>query len=297
MLLSFFQKRALTRSRQLAELAPLVIMSRGHSGTRVLAWICTRLGYHLGTSETNPHGDADKIFSAEIKRLGTLYHGTVSPDDVLPSDLRAFHVAVCAYYRGLHPPGDRWGWKLPETYLIAPLVARTFPRARYLHFLRDGRDVAFTQHLTDDPAREPGRGILAACHGLGLPRHVQAALSWAYQVEQFERFKQRVDPARVFTLRFEDLSADPAQAARDLCAFLGTTMTASCMAYLHEEVARAAAEQARPRDSVQLAEVEERIAPMLRRMGYLRRSEPPGEAVWQPRARPALSLIPDAVGA
>jgi hypothetical protein len=41
-------------------------------------------------------------------------------------------------------PGRPWGWKLCETSHILPVVDFLCPGARYLHLVRDGRDVAFS---------------------------------------------------------------------------------------------------------------------------------------------------------
>ena len=43
--------------------------------------------------------------------------------------------------------GNR-GWKLPETTLAFPWIARMFPDARYLYLVRDPRDCIINGHLT-----------------------------------------------------------------------------------------------------------------------------------------------------
>jgi len=37
-----------------------------------------------------------------------------------------------------------WGWKFCETLFVMPLVKRLFPRARFLHVIRDARDVCLS---------------------------------------------------------------------------------------------------------------------------------------------------------
>ena len=120
-----------------------------------------------------------------------------------------FQTAVYGYYVRLGAPPDHWGWKFPETYLIAPYVAATFPQARYVHLLRDGRDIAFKRHLTDDPKRQLGKKLLVAQRALALPHHIQTAISWAFQVERFEQFRQSCQAARIFDIKFEQLCERP----------------------------------------------------------------------------------------
>jgi hypothetical protein len=50
--------------------------------------------------------------------------------------------------------GTAWGWKLCETTLILPLLAALFPTGRYIHLVRDGRDVA--TNPTGPCQRQPG---------------------------------------------------------------------------------------------------------------------------------------------
>src|SRR6185312_5499479 len=103
-----------------------------HSGTRVLAWMCVHLGVKLGTSSPHVEGDPDDVtFTNKIKALAAHNLDVTSPADVREHALRRFKAAVSKYYTGLGNPSGMWGWKFPETYLIAPYVARTFPRARH----------------------------------------------------------------------------------------------------------------------------------------------------------------------
>jgi len=256
------------RSETLARHEPLVVISRGHSGTRVLTWMCAHLGFQLGTSEKKRSADTDKKFTNCIKKLAIRTRTLSGNDDIPPGDLRRFQSAVWNYHQRLGAPSTQWGWKFPETYLMVPLVARTFPQARFLHLVRDGRDIAFKSHLTDRADNPLGRGILAECGALDLPHHLQAALSWEYQVRHYERVRSFLPPDRVLDLRFEDLCLHPFDAAEKVCRFLNVPMTESCRNYLSHEVDAGKVMQYRNESPAQVKEVEERIGPTLRHLGY-----------------------------
>jgi hypothetical protein len=261
------------RERQAALLAgqtPVVLMGRGHSGTRVLAWICTHLGIALGTSEDLATGDAeDEQFTEEIKAVALHDLGSKSDGKLQERALRRFQKAVAGYYERLGRPAGWWGWKFPETYLITPYIAATFPRARYLHLVRDGRDLAFKHHLTDDPRRKLGRTLLREAGALDLPHHLQAAISWAFQVDRFDAFRAHLPPAQVFDVKFEQLCEQPAEQTARLCAFLNLPLTESCRTYLRDEINTGKIRQYREADPQLVREVEQRVAPTLRRYGYL----------------------------
>ena len=58
-----------------------------------------------------------------------------------PPDLDA------AVARHLAPLGGRprpWGWKHPHSLLLLPLLVDAWPRLRFVHVVRDGRDMAFS---------------------------------------------------------------------------------------------------------------------------------------------------------
>lgn len=259
-----------SRSATLAAMSPVVLLGRGHSGTRVLAWMCVHLGVKLGTSSPHVEGDPDDVtFTNKIKALAAHNLDVTSPAQVREPALRRFKAAVSKYYAGLGNPSGMWGWKFPETYLIGPYVARTFPRARYLHLVRDGRDVAFKRHLTDNPRHRVGRALLTACNALGLSDHLRAAASWAYQVDRFDAFRDHLPASGVFDIRFEDLCSAPTQSAERLSAFLGAPMTDACREYAAAGIDTRKVAEYRNQDPRLVDEVEGRIAPTLRRYRYV----------------------------
>jgi hypothetical protein len=224
----------------------------------------------LGTSSPHVEGDPDDVtFTNKIKALAAHNLDVTSPAQVREPALRRFKAAVSKYYAGLGNPSGMWGWKFPETYLIGPYVARTFPRARYLHLVRDGRDVAFKRHLTDNPRHRVGRALLTACNALGLSDHLRAAASWAYQVDRFDAFRDHLPASGVFDIRFEDLCSAPTQSAERLSAFLGAPMTDACREYAAAGIDTRKVAEYRNQDPRLVDEVEGRIAPTLRRYRYV----------------------------
>ncbi|MBF0239372.1 MAG: sulfotransferase [SAR324 cluster bacterium] len=264
------EKKIKERQTYLQELKPVIIMSRGHSGTRVISFACSHLGLKLGTTEGLATGDADnQTFTQKIKKLAVNNYLMVDPVNVVERDLIFFQKAVMRYHEELGSPGELWGWKFPETYLISPYVARTFPHARYLHLVRDGRDIAFKNHLTDDPTRKLGKKLLSSINALEEPHHIQAGMSWAYQVDNFDQFREFIKPQQVMDMRFEDLCMYPHETISNLCEFLQLPMTDSCKTYLDTKIDTSKVAQYKESDPALVREVESRIKDTLSRYRYL----------------------------
>jgi len=103
------------------------------------------------------------------------------------------------------------GWKLPETTLAYPWIARLFPDAKYIYWVRDPRDCVIGRHVTDD-LRD---------FGVEYPQtdseRERRAISWKYQ---YEIVKATPQPAHFLMVRFEDFVLNQEEALQRLEAFL-----------------------------------------------------------------------------
>jgi hypothetical protein len=98
----------------------------------------------------------------------------------------------------------RYGDKTPAFVLHVELLAGLFPEARFVHLIRDGRDVA--------------RSLVQAPFGPdGLAR---AADVWARRVSRGRDSGARLGPERYLEVRYESLVGDPVATLRSVCAFL-----------------------------------------------------------------------------
>lgn len=98
---------------------------------------------------------------------------------------------------------SRYGDKTPSNGRHISLLAVLFPEARFVHVIRDGRDVTLS--------------FLEAAFG---PRTVgEAALQWKQRVEDGRRGGAALAPGRYLEIRYEDLVADPTGIAKILAGF------------------------------------------------------------------------------
>jgi hypothetical protein len=98
-----------------------------------------------------------------------------------------------------------WGDKTPKYVDHIELISKLFPTARFVHLVRDGRDVALSV--------------------LDMERlHAHAATAakvWARQVAGGRAAGRALGDARYLELRYEDLLEDGPGEIRRVCAFLG----------------------------------------------------------------------------
>ncbi len=247
----------------------VIIMGRGHSGTRVMTRICECLGVNVGATGELKTGDTtDLKFTRTIKKVATHDIDCNFTNERKSWLQNRFDRAVSKYYQGLDSR-EVWGWKFPETYLIGPYVRDTFPKARYIHLLRDGRDLAFKKHLTDDPNRKLGKVLLSHLGAMDKPHHIQAALSWEYQVNAWAAFAETLPEGSVIDFRFEDILRTPRESVAQLTEFLGLEMTEACDEFLTNELDTSKARQHRENDPKQVSEVIDVIGDSLKAYGYI----------------------------
>ncbi len=197
----------------------ITIIGRGHSGTRAISHTLSASGVYMG-EPLNTSGDlippddmyaACRVIARHIRHLGgvqwdfsRLHSGPIDPE---------FRRLVESYLVSiLRSDSAVKGWKIPETTLAFPWIARIFPEAYYIHWVRDPRDGILSTHKTDDLT------------DFGVPYdtsddlYERRAISWKYQVEIV---KATPRPKRFLTVRFEDFVLEQDQTLRRLEEFLG----------------------------------------------------------------------------
>ncbi|MCX7018637.1 MAG: sulfotransferase [bacterium] len=98
----------------------------------------------------------------------------------------------------------RWGDKTPGYVNCLPLIIELFPKAKIIHMIRDGRDVA----------------VSLMSLSLGPHTAYMSAVRWKQWVRH-GLASAELHPDSIFQLRYEDLTEDPERYLRDVCAFIG----------------------------------------------------------------------------
>jgi hypothetical protein len=120
----------------------------------------------------------------------------------------------------------RWGAKTPHNVYFVPEIAADFPGARFIHLVRDGRDVAVEQ--------------LRSAFG---PRSVYAAaVLWRQTMAAGLGARAEVAVERWLDVRYETLVAEPESELRRILGFLGEDFDPDVLRHQDSEIARRRAE-------------------------------------------------------
>lgn len=107
-----------------------------------------------------------------------------------------------AYGARHFPAATRWGDQSIENTLQIQWLLKVFPEGKYLHVLRDGRDVASSWV-------EQGRPV------------DNAVDMWLIDLEKVGWLRKRLPPACFHEVRYEELVTDPERALVGVCEFAG----------------------------------------------------------------------------
>jgi hypothetical protein len=137
--------------------------------------------------------------------LWPVYRDLLDVDSKERSLARILDAIYRFYSRQKYPGFLLWGDKTPLNTERIQCIDRVFPRARYIHMLRDGRDAASSAV----EAGLFGGSTEAACR------------QWLKRVRNAREMGSRVGSARYMELRYEDLVSKPYEAVEGVCGFLG----------------------------------------------------------------------------
>ncbi|HSK15157.1 MAG TPA: sulfotransferase [Gaiellaceae bacterium] len=243
---------------------PHVIGATGGSGTRVVARIVRAAGLYIG-EKLNPYEDAVELGFFSDRWIDRFVEaGDAAPDalyEEMTADLRA---VLADHASGLPRDARAWGWKEPRSIYLLPFWNAALPGLRFLHFIRDGRDMAFSDN--QQQLKKHGDAVLAG--ELRRARTSTRSIAvWGRINTQAADFGEGSLRDRYLRVRFEDLCAQPAETVARILAFFGLEGDA-------EAVARA---EIRPPDTLGrwrqrrkgvVAELHREAGPALDRFGY-----------------------------
>jgi len=246
-----------TTMSRLRQSQPLIVLGMHRSGTSLTVRLLHDLGIHMGSWLSR---DAESVHFQRLNRrifaaagskwaeVNNLIRQMESPAFVQQQTVKAQHALFTAHlpfrktviagffgtelWQGIEQgESPAWGWKDPRTSLTFPVWLPVFPRARWLHILRNGVDVAISIHRRSLKQQRKLRNRL-------FPIDYSAAtLDFGYSFRLWEQYlsfllahKQEIPAGQYLEVRYEDLLADPETHLRHIVDFAGHTVDAERLA-------------------------------------------------------------------
>lgn len=254
--------RWLELAAELQQRGPGVTGATGGSGTRVVARAVRRAGMFIGT-DLNRSEDALDFAAFSDRWVNAFAAGERPP--AMVDELRAL---VARQWDARAAPEQPWGWKEPRSVYVLPLLDEQLPGLRFLHVVRDGRDMAYSSNQVQ--LRKHGDALLG--RGEDQSEALRSIRLWSeVNLRAADHGERELGP-RYLRIRFEDLCAEPAGVLAEVFGFFG----------LDGDVERIAAEEVavpetlgrwRAQDAATLAALEASAGEALRRFGYQSSSE------------------------
>jgi len=214
---------------------PFFIIGSGRSGTTLLrmilashsrisvppeTWYLLRMGELLDADRPLTRDEANRV----VKIMTGHYRW---PDMKIDAGSFAAKVAdlnkpylrdivELVYLEHLKREGkQRWGDKTPGYFEIVPQLTKLFPGAKFIHFTRDGRDVAKS---------------FQALRWSGSRLHDNAK-EWLDAMNANAKWQKSEFAPQIFQARYEDLVLNTEETTRRLCAFLGEEFEPQMLAW------------------------------------------------------------------
>ncbi len=197
----------------------ITIIGRGHGGTRAISHTLMVSNVFMG-EPINRSGDllppeamydACRVLARYVRWKGELvWDWSELYQMEIPAE---FSELISRYLVSVRESeAEHKGWKIPETTLVFPWIARMFPEIKYVFWIRNPRDCILGRHLTDNLN---DFGIqYQATEDVRLRR----AISWIYQ---YKLVKAAPKPKNWIEVRFEDFVLKQDETLARLEEFLG----------------------------------------------------------------------------
>jgi hypothetical protein len=239
----YLRRRRRTRERQLSKPPAPFVIGMTRSGTTLLRLMLDAHPDLTIPPETHFIPDVIKAFRegsnspdevVQLMAASRRWADYGIPEPELRRELRRLRplvrpeVPIRTFYR-LYAKGQgksRWGDKTPGYATKMRRINRTLPEARFIHIIRDGRDVALS--LRD---REAGLST------------EQVARRWRHRINRTRRAAKHVPD--YLEVRYEDLVAEPEATLQRICDHIELEWSPTMLSY-HRRAAERLQEISQP---------------------------------------------------
>jgi len=234
--------------------SPIFVLGQPRTGTTLIERIITAHSQVHSAGELQQFGLALRRLGKynDPKRFSVEFFKTAQQLD--PKKIAALYLQTSAKMRGNTP---RFVDKLPQNYLMIPLILKALPNAKIVHLIRDPMDACFAsfkQLFADAYLHSYDQQEMARHHA----RYLKLMQTWR------ERF-----PGRFFDISYEDTARDLEPNARALIDYLDLPWEDACLEFHSQDSAVSTASAVQVREPAHTRSIgrwrkyEQQLQPML----------------------------------
>jgi hypothetical protein len=200
---------------------PLMIGASGGSGTRVVARIVRHAGFFMGTNLNKAEDslEFDDFFASWINPCLS------EPETPLTTAqkermVEEFRTCIGKHRATIPDRTMRWGWKNPRSILLLPFIHSQYPGMKFIHVVRDGRDMAYSSHQKQ--LKKHGKKVFLTKEQKRLSTPLKSIMVWSRVNLTAASYGETGMRRNYLRLRFEDLCTAPAETIKRIYDFLET---------------------------------------------------------------------------
>lgn len=195
---------------------PIVIGGNGHSGTRVFNQIITLGGVFTGILRLTKRPDSEDLRIIDLlnRWVHPYVYRTLDTREITQMR-RAFERRLRLYFPMRRNP---WGFKNPRTMLLLPFLNKMFPNMRFIHVIRDGRDISLGNEFVQG---NPYVDAFLNADERTLTAEEKMVLFWGRSNARAAEYCVTHMRGRYLQMRWEDLCTNPLQKTQELLVFAG----------------------------------------------------------------------------
>jgi hypothetical protein len=160
--------------------------------------------------DLNKSEDAVQFAAFSDRWINRYQRGDHAVAGLIANDLRALVI----HHTQPRATGQVWGWKEPRSIYLLPVLDQELPGLRFLHVVRDGRDIAYSANRVQ--LRKHGEAVLGAS---AEPDEVRSIGLWSEVNLRAADYGERELGERYLRIRFEDLCAEPPRVIEQILCF------------------------------------------------------------------------------
>jgi tetratricopeptide (TPR) repeat protein len=233
--------------------APIFVLGQPRTGTTLVERIISSHSQVTSAGELQQLGLAVRRIGnyTDPKRFSKAYFECAK--DIEPGKIGALYMQTVSKMRGDTP---RFVDKLPQNYLLIPIILKALPGAKIVHLVRDPMDACFAsfkQLFADAYLHSYDQAEMARHH----VRYLKLMDTWR------QRF-----PGQFFDISYEDTARELEPNARRLIEYLDLPWEDACLSFHEQEGAVSTASAAQVREPAHTRSIgrwrhyQERLTPM-----------------------------------